>query len=114
MRKGVMIGLTCGFVIGLIGVGYCWYITLFDIGDGGEGALAFLFIFGFPASLLQFPLEYFVTKTFIMNLASESILFMINWSLIGYLVGLGLEHPYTLLQSIIEANKSDKEPNPEE
>ena len=53
LRKEVIIGLAAGFIIGIIGVCYCWYVTYYNKGDGGEGALAFLFVFGLPTTLLN-------------------------------------------------------------
>jgi len=87
-NKYTILGLGVGVLVGIIGVSDCWYETFFDIGDGGEGALGFLFIFGLPTTLLEFPLEIFgIVKGFIIGLISMSILFVVNWSIIGYLIG---------------------------
>lgn len=87
-RKQVVLGLVIGLIIGIVGVSHCWYVTFFNKGDGGEGALGFLFIFGLPTTLLEFPLEIFdIVKGFITGLISLSILFMANWSFIGFLIG---------------------------
>ena len=83
-----MVSFSIGIFVGILGVSHCWYVTFFNKGDGGEGALGFLFIFGLPTTLLEFPLEIFdIVKGFITGLISLSILFIINWSIVGYLVG---------------------------
>jgi len=87
--KQTLLGFVIGLVIGIVGTGYCWYVTFFNKGDGGEGALGFLFLFGLPTSLLGLPLEVFgITKGFIKGLISLSVLFIINWSIVGYLLKL--------------------------
>ena len=87
-RKQVVLGLVIGLVIGIVGVSYCWYVTFFNKRNGGEGALGFLFIFGLPTSLLGLPLEVLgISKGFIKGLISLSILFLANWSIVGYLAG---------------------------
>jgi len=87
-NKYTILGFGVGVLVGIVGATHCWIVSLLNIGDGGEGALGFLFIFGLPTTLLGIPLEITgIAKGFIKGLISMSILFVVNWSIIGYLIG---------------------------
>lgn len=100
MRSMILrICLSTGALIGLLGVAYNVYTATRGIEDGACGSSAFLFVFGLPTTLLEFPFEMLgIVKGSKACLISLSLLFLVNWTIIGGLIGL-------ILSRIIGINK---------
>jgi|GEM_PF-6518782 len=93
----VCLGL--GIAVGAVGVAYSTYVAVGGIGDGVCGASAFLFVFGLPTTLLEMMLgKIGLVKGTWVEFIALSMLFLVNWALLGALIGF-------LATTILEKNR---------
>ena len=87
--KPVRTSLLLGFSFGALGLMLIWGLYFFnESSEAHEGTMWLLVICGFPVTLLYFPLSLAdIIASAGMDGICLSILFLANWSILGYLVG---------------------------
>ena len=88
--RPVRTSLLLGFSFGVLGLMFIWGLYLFDKGsEAHEGVMWLLLICGFPVTLLYIPLSLAkIISSAGIDEICLSILFLANWSIVGYLTGL--------------------------
>ena len=92
VRKIISISFCVGFSIGVIGVLLASYALIFKAQqepDFYDATLWLLLIFGAPTTLLYYPLSSIdIISLPKIEEVLLSVLFFVNWCIIGYLLGL--------------------------
>jgi len=88
--RPVRTSLLLGFSFGILGLMLIWSLYFFDKGgEAYEGSMWLLLICGFPVTLLYVSLSLAeILSSPGMDEICLSILFLANWSIVGYLTGL--------------------------